>query len=166
MAAALRNNNHENEVDQDGGGEVRIDIPAAEGGAVLDHSRWARREAVDRRRRLSRFERRSRQIIGTTLALGGQAIGAVVAVALTSATSSWPVHSVELCILFGLSFIFAALALRREHPQLSAAMAKVGAVATALAIVIAVTSHLPPFLALAAGTFTFLIISAAVALAS
>ncbi|KAL1551187.1 hypothetical protein AAHA92_19061 [Salvia divinorum] len=150
--AAPRNNSRGNEVD---GGEWRIDIPI-EGGAVVDHNRRAR---------IRRFDRRSGKIIKTTLTLGSQAIAAVIAVALTK-TSAWAVYFVELCTLVGLSFILSALALRRKHPEMSAAMAKIGAAATALAIVTAVMSHLPLSLAMAAGAFASIIILVVVALAT
>ncbi|KAG6426170.1 hypothetical protein SASPL_110388 [Salvia splendens] len=142
--AAPRNNSDGNEVYS---GEWRIDIPI-EGSTALDHNRRARRR---------RFGRRSGKIIKMSLTLGSQAMAAVIAVALTK-TSAWAVYSVELCTLVGLSFIMAALALSRKHPETSSVMAKTGAVATALAIVIAVMSHLPLSLAMAAGGFAFIII--------
>ena len=100
-----------------------------------------------------------------SLTLGSQAIAAVVAVALTK-TSARAVYFVELCTLVGLSFILAALALRRKNPEVSSVMEKTGAIATALAIVIAVMSHLPLSLAMAAGAFALIIILVVVSLAT
>lgn len=142
---------------------MHIDIEPEGGGG--DQRRRMRQEAVDRRRR-RRFKRSIKRIIDTTVSLGGQAIGAVVGVALTRCTHSFPLYVVEIFIVFGLSFIFAALSLSWNFPNLSVVTAKIGAVTTAAAIVIAVISHLPPLLAFAAGPFAFLVISVAVAFAS
>ncbi|KAH6823145.1 hypothetical protein C2S53_011318 [Perilla frutescens var. hirtella] len=149
-------NHAADDVDRDGcgGGEVRIDIPD-HGGPIPP-------------RRRSRFDRSTRMMIEMTLAIGGQTIGAVALTSCgtTSSPSSWPLYSVELCIIFGMSFIFAAISLRSKLPVVSTVMAKVAAAAIALAIIISVTSHLPPVLAFTAGPFAFLLISVAVAFPS
>lgn len=99
-------------------------------------------------------------MIEASAGLGGQVVGSLMSITLTSSTSSWPlIYCVDSCVMLGIIFIFAAISLRVRKPSASLIMAKMGATATALAIILSLASHLPPFLALTLGPFALLLIS-------
>lgn len=135
----------------------------------ITYQAW--KEHIDQLKK-SRFDNYSMMMmIETTLALGGQALGAVMANALTrstsssSSSSSWAVYLVELAIVLGLSFTLAGIGLLGKRRALSILTTKIGAIATASAIIISLGSHLPPVMAWTVGPFAFLVIAVAVALA-
>lgn len=133
--------------------EVRIEIRESIGGDLHLRRRITVRVADDDS---------TAMIVDQTLGLGAQAVGAVMAVALGNSSSKWPLYFVELSIIIGLSFTYAAIPLRQRRPDVSAVAAKIGAIATAAAIIVSAASRLPLPVAFAVTPFAVLVVSAAV----
>ncbi|KAI3467189.1 hypothetical protein Pfo_023852 [Paulownia fortunei] len=146
--------------------EVRIDIwkenDDADHTLQITHQAW--KEHINQLKK-SRLDNYSMMMMTeTTLALGGQAVGAVMANALTcstSSSSSWAVYLAEFAVVLGLSFTLAGISLSGKRRALSILMTKIGAIATATAIIISMGSHLPPVMAWTVGPVAFLIMAVA-----
>ncbi|KAI3467190.1 hypothetical protein Pfo_023853 [Paulownia fortunei] len=144
----------------------KVDYVSDHAHQVIAFQKW--KEYMDQLKK-SKFNDNPIAMFGeTTLALSGQAVGAVMANAITSSTDfsfSWDVYVVVCVTLTAMSFTLAGISLRGKKRALSILMTKIGSTATAFAIIFSLGLHLPPVMAWTVGTVAFFIMAVAVALA-
>lgn len=115
---------------------------------------------------LERNKRDYSKIIESTLAITGQAVGTLLSRAFSgSFPTSWTENFVAVATVFGIAFTLSGIGLSRVNPRLSGIAIKLGAVATASAIILALGWTVVPAVAWTAGAVACFLIAIGVVMA-